>query len=254
MLHVICARCVAGDLHTIAPEPLECMCWRPFAVQWGDCKKKIELCLWMRLLLLLPLTGRGGQSGVQSVEPLQIQAGRGHCWRGGAHSHQAWLQGAVPGGCFWDHGQPRLRHCWPCEYWLQTRTDLFKIQDQARDGRLWMIGAWSTALVAEVALPQTNIINNKNKKKVTYCLLGFHIIQTEHLSHPFVPDEDSVSVSMLCPNLFCVVICRFSGECPCDCAYWVSLQLVNSIVKGNKELSFLFIIVGVAMILLMSVT
>ena len=31
---------------------------------------------------------------------------------------------------------------------------------------------------------------------------------------------------------------RFSGECPCDCAYWVNLQLVNSVVKGNKELPF----------------
>ena len=38
MLHVIGARCVARDLHTIAPGPLERTCWRRFAVQW-DCKK-----------------------------------------------------------------------------------------------------------------------------------------------------------------------------------------------------------------------
>ena len=30
---------VAHDLHTIAPGPLECACWRQFVAQWGDCKK-----------------------------------------------------------------------------------------------------------------------------------------------------------------------------------------------------------------------
>ena len=38
-LHVISARCVARDLHTIAPGPLEHTCWRQFAALWGDCKK-----------------------------------------------------------------------------------------------------------------------------------------------------------------------------------------------------------------------
>ena len=36
---MISARCVARDLHTIAPGPLECTCWRRFAALWGDCKK-----------------------------------------------------------------------------------------------------------------------------------------------------------------------------------------------------------------------
>ena len=39
MLHVISARCVARDLHTIAPGPHEPACWRQFAVPLGDCKK-----------------------------------------------------------------------------------------------------------------------------------------------------------------------------------------------------------------------
>ena len=39
MLHVISARCVARDLHTTVPGPLERTCWRRFAAQWGDCKK-----------------------------------------------------------------------------------------------------------------------------------------------------------------------------------------------------------------------
>ena len=30
-LHVISARCVARDLHTVAPGPLERACWRQFA-------------------------------------------------------------------------------------------------------------------------------------------------------------------------------------------------------------------------------
>ena len=38
-LHVISARCVARDLHTVAPRPLEYTCWRQFAALWGDCKK-----------------------------------------------------------------------------------------------------------------------------------------------------------------------------------------------------------------------
>ena len=38
-LHAISARCVARDLHTIAPGPLECKCWRQFETQRGDCKK-----------------------------------------------------------------------------------------------------------------------------------------------------------------------------------------------------------------------
>ena len=39
MLHVISARCVARDLHMIAPSPLERTWWRQFATQWGECKK-----------------------------------------------------------------------------------------------------------------------------------------------------------------------------------------------------------------------
>ena len=39
MLHVISARCVARDLHTIAPGPLERRSWRRFAALRGDCKK-----------------------------------------------------------------------------------------------------------------------------------------------------------------------------------------------------------------------
>ena len=39
MLHVMSARCVARDLHTIVPRPVEHTCWRSFAAQWGDSKK-----------------------------------------------------------------------------------------------------------------------------------------------------------------------------------------------------------------------
>ena len=40
ILHVILsARCVAHDLHRIAPWPLERTCWRQFAAQSGDCNK-----------------------------------------------------------------------------------------------------------------------------------------------------------------------------------------------------------------------
>ena len=38
MLHVISAGCVARDLHTISPGPLDRTCWRQFATQWGDWK------------------------------------------------------------------------------------------------------------------------------------------------------------------------------------------------------------------------
>ena len=36
---MISARCVAPDLHTVAPGPLERTCWRRFAALWRDCKK-----------------------------------------------------------------------------------------------------------------------------------------------------------------------------------------------------------------------
>ena len=38
-LHVISARCVARDLHTVVPGPLEHTCCRQFTALWGDCKK-----------------------------------------------------------------------------------------------------------------------------------------------------------------------------------------------------------------------
>ena len=47
MLHVMSAQCVAHDLHTIAPGPLEHTCWRQFAPQWEDCKK-ILICAFER--------------------------------------------------------------------------------------------------------------------------------------------------------------------------------------------------------------
>ena len=39
MLHMTSAQCVARDLHTIAPRPLESTCSRQFMAEWGDCKK-----------------------------------------------------------------------------------------------------------------------------------------------------------------------------------------------------------------------
>ena len=37
MLHVISTQCVARDLHTIVPKPLERTCWRQFAAHRRDC-------------------------------------------------------------------------------------------------------------------------------------------------------------------------------------------------------------------------
>ena len=54
MLHVISARCVARDLHTIARGPLERTCWRQHAALWGECRN-IDLRLSMRASLLLSL-------------------------------------------------------------------------------------------------------------------------------------------------------------------------------------------------------
>ena len=49
MLHMISAQCVACDLHTIAPRPLEHTCWRRFAGS-EEIAKNLKLHLWMRLL------------------------------------------------------------------------------------------------------------------------------------------------------------------------------------------------------------
>ena len=53
MLHMISARCVARDLHTIAPRPHDCTFWKQFAAQRGDCKKSRIAPLSAILLLLL---------------------------------------------------------------------------------------------------------------------------------------------------------------------------------------------------------
>ena len=52
MLHVTSTQCVALDLHTILPWPLECTCWRQFVAQRGDCKN-LDLRLSMPSLFLL---------------------------------------------------------------------------------------------------------------------------------------------------------------------------------------------------------
>ena len=53
MLHVISVLCAARYLHTIAPGPLECACWRQFVVQPRDCKKSRIAPLNAIILLLL---------------------------------------------------------------------------------------------------------------------------------------------------------------------------------------------------------
>ena len=54
-LHVIGARCVARDLHTIVPWPLERTCWRQFAAQQGDCKKSRTAPLNAIIIIKLPV-------------------------------------------------------------------------------------------------------------------------------------------------------------------------------------------------------
>ena len=54
MLHVISARCVARDLHTIAPGSLERTCWNG-SRRSKEIVTNLELRLSMRLLLLLLL-------------------------------------------------------------------------------------------------------------------------------------------------------------------------------------------------------
>ena len=39
MLHVTSAWNIVRDFNNAAPRPLECIWWRQFTVQWGDCKK-----------------------------------------------------------------------------------------------------------------------------------------------------------------------------------------------------------------------
>ena len=52
-LHVISARCVARDLHTVAPGPLERACWRQFAALWGNSKKSPNAPLNAIIIILL---------------------------------------------------------------------------------------------------------------------------------------------------------------------------------------------------------
>ena len=47
MLHVISVRCVACDLHTVVPCPLERMCWRQFALEVIIIKSTVHLLYFM---------------------------------------------------------------------------------------------------------------------------------------------------------------------------------------------------------------
>ena len=84
-LHVISARCVARDLHTVAPGPLERTCWRQFAALWRDCKKSriaplnaiiiniIIVLQWMPAHCGIPgneRTERPAKSGSKQPQPL----------------------------------------------------------------------------------------------------------------------------------------------------------------------------------------
>ena len=68
MMHVISARCVARDLHTIAPGPLKRMCWRQFAAQSGDCKKS-RIAPWSAIIILLLIFDRD-----LNTEPSALEA------------------------------------------------------------------------------------------------------------------------------------------------------------------------------------
>ena len=56
-LLVISAWCVARDLHTIAPGPLEHMCWRQSAAQWGDCDKS-RIASFNAVIIIIIITQR----------------------------------------------------------------------------------------------------------------------------------------------------------------------------------------------------
>ena len=57
--HVISAWCVARDLHTTAPRPLQGTCWRQVAAQWGDCKKsQIAPFSVINIIILITIAGQ----------------------------------------------------------------------------------------------------------------------------------------------------------------------------------------------------
>ena len=69
MLHMICARCVACDLHMIAPRPLERMCWRRFTAQLGDYKKSRTVPL-NAIIIIRVFLGVCVRISLQRYEPV----------------------------------------------------------------------------------------------------------------------------------------------------------------------------------------
>ena len=89
MLHMIRARCVAHDLHMLAPGPFEHTCCRQLTAQRGDCKKSqiallneiifiiiiiiiiiiITTCLKTEPMLLKALLTEGVRAMERVVEP-----------------------------------------------------------------------------------------------------------------------------------------------------------------------------------------
>ena len=67
-------RCAARDLHTIAPGPLECTCWRWFAALWGDCKKSRKAPL-NALIIIIILKSYSHHTHLQCLRLLKTLLG-----------------------------------------------------------------------------------------------------------------------------------------------------------------------------------
>ena len=101
-LHVKSARCVARDLHTIAPGPLERTCWKQFAALWGDCKKSwiapLNAIIIIIIILADPVTVSGKHfsptfcqyTGWPSYSKWQTLLAPPLCWYTGWPSYSKW--------------------------------------------------------------------------------------------------------------------------------------------------------------------
>ena len=72
MLHVMGARCVARDLHTISPWPLERMCWRQLAAERGDCRKSRTAPL-NAIIIIIIIIYEPGNSVLMTQRRVQMQ-------------------------------------------------------------------------------------------------------------------------------------------------------------------------------------
>ena len=150
MLHVINTWCVAHNLHTIAPWPLERTCWRQFVALRGDCWN-LKLHLSMRLLLLLLLLLLSSSSSSLYYHHHHYH----HYYYYHHHHHHH------------HHHHYYYYYIYCCHLSLVSLGQVLKLRCPALEADSWPLGHWGGQLLMEASHQQCH-----NSMRTFNCLSG----------------------------------------------------------------------------------